>query len=78
MQDLNQQLAALTEGNATLKRQIEEQRAAFEAENAELEHTLADINGAESKALELQASVQEDLRRQARAAEVSSIFSRLR
>lgn len=67
----------MTDGNAEVHRQLEEQRTQFESEKAELEHALADVDGAESKALELQSSVQEDLRRQARIAQVSMLSAAL-
>ncbi|KAG9002479.1 hypothetical protein FRB94_003839 [Tulasnella sp. JGI-2019a] len=69
IQDLNREVVSVSDGNADLRRQLEEQKVHFESEKADLEHALADINGAETKAMELQVSVQEDLRRQARLAE---------
>ncbi|KAG8871481.1 hypothetical protein FRB98_000746 [Tulasnella sp. 332] len=69
IQDLDREVVSLSDGNADLRRQLEEQKAHFNSEKADLEHALADVNGAESKALELQVSVHEDLRRQAQLAE---------
>ena len=59
-----------SEAKATLERQLEEQRIKFDVEKRELEYALADVNNAESSAATLQISVQEDLRRQARLAQV--------
>lgn len=64
------------DGNKALNRQIEEQRAQFESEKRELEFALADVNNAESNVAAVQASAQEDLRRQVQLTQVGNIFNK--
>ncbi|KAG8906638.1 hypothetical protein FRB99_006426 [Tulasnella sp. 403] len=69
VQNLDKDTSVATEESTKLRRQLDEQRAQFEAEKRDLEGALADVNSAESNAAVLQASVQDDLRRQARIAQ---------
>ncbi|KAG8987496.1 hypothetical protein FRB90_003320, partial [Tulasnella sp. 427] len=64
IQTLEKDLGAALDTNKTLQRQLEEQRIQFDSEKRELEFALADVNNAESNVAAIQASAQDDLRRQ--------------
>lgn len=63
-------MGAALDNNKTLQRQIDEQRTQFEAEKRELEFALADVNNAESSVAAIQASAQDDFRRQVQLTQV--------
>lgn len=67
---LQQDLASAHREQMDLAQQLETVRTEFENDKRMLEATIADLSTVEDRALSTQASVQEDLRRQAQVAQV--------
>ena len=75
LQAVQGDLAATHQEQMELTRQLEASCTEFENDKRMLEATIADLSTVEDRAMSTQASVQEDLRRQAQIAQVCHKFS---